>query len=187
MKLNDQIKLWNHAAIKVLDIRSERLEAGTGLLSYRLPASTFVYAYHGYADVQIDDMKVAMCRNQILHGGRGATLHIMTKESFEYYLVFYKAVLMLPLSGKLMQQLERGNPFEYQYSFVPLYPLPLLGKLEQMYEDWVTFDPLDSLRARTLFYQFIHELLWQIQLQGIEPVPRSPYGADHVGHIGRAI
>ncbi|MBT2289547.1 AraC family transcriptional regulator [Paenibacillus albidus] len=170
MKLNDHIKLWNHASVKVLDIRSCRLEAGTELPLYQLPASAFVYAYQGHARVQMDDLQVTLRQNQIVHGGRGAVLQILAEESFEYWLVLYKAVLMLPSSKKLLQQLEREDPFKYQYSFDPPYPVPLLNKLEQMYEDWMTFDPLHSLHARTLFYQFIYELLGQMQRQGIEPV-----------------
>ncbi|MNO34537.1 Iron(3+)-hydroxamate-binding protein FhuD precursor [compost metagenome] len=170
MKLDDHIKLWNHASIKVLDIRSRRLEPGAEIPLYRLPASAFVYAYQGHACVKMDDMRLTLSRNQMLHGGRGAVLHIKAEESFEYFLVLYRAVLLLPSSGKLLQQLEQDDPFKYQYSFDPLYPLPLLSKLEQMYGDWMTFDPLHSLHARSLFLQFIHELLWQMQRKGLEPV-----------------
>ncbi|MNH98386.1 Iron(3+)-hydroxamate-binding protein FhuD precursor [compost metagenome] len=170
MNLNDHIKLWNHASIKVLDIRSNRLEPGTEFRRYPLPASAFVYAYQGHACVQMDDNRLTLRRNRIMHGGRGAVLHIKAEESFEYFLVLYKAVLLLPPSSKLLLQLEQDDPFKCQYSFDPLYPLPLLSRLEQMYEDWMTFDPLHSLHARTLFLQFIHELLWQMQRQGIAPV-----------------
>lgn len=170
MKLDDHIRLWNHASIKVLDIRSYSLEAGTELPLYQLPASAFLFAYQGQAHVQLDDMGITLSRNQLVHGGRGAVLHILAEVTFEYFLVLYKAVLLLPSSSKLQEQLEREDPFKYQYSFQPPYPLPLLKKLEQMYGDWLTLDPLHSLHARTLFLQFIHELLWQLQLQGLEPV-----------------
>jgi iron complex transport system substrate-binding protein len=169
MKLNDHIALWNHASIKVLDIRYGMLATGEVLKGYRLPASAFLYVYCGHAHVQMDDVLHGMRKNHILHGGRGANLHILAEEPFEYYLILYKAVLMLPSSGKLMQQIERHNPFQSQYSFNPLYPLPLLGKLERMYEDWMKPGLLDSFHARTLFYQFVHELLWQMERQGVNP------------------
>jgi len=118
----------------------------------------------------MDDVLHGLSRNHILHGGRGARLHILAEEPFEYYLILYKAMLMLPSSGKLEQQLQRDNPFQCQYSFVPLYPLPLQEKLERMHDNWMKVDPLNSFHARTLFYQFVHELLWQMQSQGVNPV-----------------
>ncbi|GGG64506.1 AraC family transcriptional regulator [Paenibacillus radicis (ex Gao et al. 2016)] len=171
MKVNDHIAHWNHASIKVLDIRFGTLESGEEMPEYRLPASAFIYIQQGCAQVQLDDKLQFMSRNYILHGGRGARLHITAEERFEYYLVLYKAVMMLPSSMKqLGQQGEMENPFLYQYSFVPLYPLPLIEKLRHMYEEWMKMNPLDAFHARTLFQQFVHELLSQMQLQGIRPV-----------------
>ncbi|MFF2015836.1 AraC family transcriptional regulator [Paenibacillus sp. NPDC058177] len=170
MKLYDHIALWNHASLKVLDIRHGLLETGMEMQSYRLPVSAFLYVQRGNASVRMDDVLHTMSRNHVLHGGRGARLNILAEEAFEYYLVLYKAVLMLPASKKLMLQLERDNPFLYQYSFVPLYPLPLRRKLEEMMANWMGQDPLNSFHARSLLYQFVHELLSQINTQGIHPV-----------------
>lgn len=170
MRLNDHIALWNHASIKVWDIRYGVLESGAGLQGYLLPSSTFLYVKSGHAQVRLDDSLHGMRRNHVLHGGRGACLTILAEEPFEYYLILYKAVLMLPTSRRLKQQMESDNPFQSQYSFIPLYPLPLLDKLERMHQGWMKENTLDSFHARTLFYQFIHELLWQMQRQGIHPV-----------------
>lgn len=91
------------------------------------------------------------------------------EEAFEYFLVLYKAVLMLPPSSRVMQ-LDRENPTRLQYTFGPSYPVALLTRLEQMHSGWLTADPLQHIYVRSLFLQFVHELLWQMKEQGIQPV-----------------
>ncbi|SFF31441.1 iron complex transport system substrate-binding protein [Paenibacillus algorifonticola] len=170
MKLDDHIALWNHASVKVMDFRYAMLEAGEMLSPYRLPANAFLYVIDGSAQVQLDHSQHHMKRFHVLHGGRSAHLSITAEEPFTYYLILYKAVLMLSPSQKLAQPNDLSRPFHYEYSFVPLYPLPLLETLGKMYTAWMKPDPLNLFHARTLFYQFVHELLWQMQRQGIEPV-----------------
>lgn len=41
MKMSDHLMLWNHASIKVMDIRHTVMEPGEELRSYRLPTSAF--------------------------------------------------------------------------------------------------------------------------------------------------
>ncbi|KQO18364.1 AraC family transcriptional regulator [Paenibacillus sp. Leaf72] len=169
MKLDDHIMLWNHASVKVMDFRHAQLEAGERLSPYRLPSNAFLYVLDGSAHVQLDQSQHHMKRFHVLHGGRSAYLTIEAEEPFTYYLVLYKPVLMLAPSHKLMQHHDLNRPFQYVYGFVPLYPLPLLETLGKMHSAWMTPDPLHLFHARTLFYQFVHELLWQMQRQGIEP------------------
>ncbi|WP_138755818.1 AraC family transcriptional regulator [Paenibacillus sinopodophylli] len=170
MNVNEHIALWNQASIKVLDIRYGSLEQGAEMKSYRLPASAFLYVRSGYAEIKMDDSLQTVRRDHIVHGGRGASLYMLAEEAFEYYLILYKAVLMLPSSSKRSRQIERDNPFQCAYNFVPAYPLPLLEKMERMHEDWLKHSPLDAFHARTLFYQFVHELLGQMQSQGANPI-----------------
>ncbi|WP_338554317.1 AraC family transcriptional regulator [Paenibacillus sp. KS-LC4] len=169
MKLDDHIMLWNHASVKIMDFRYTRLEAGERLSPYRLPANAFLYVIDGSAHVQLDQSQHPMKRYHVLHGGRSAYLSIIAAEPFTYYLVLYKAVLMLPASHQLAQLHHMNRPFQYEYSFNPLYPLPLLETLEKLHTAWMRPDPINLLHARTLLYQFVHELLWQMQRQGIAP------------------
>ncbi|WP_047013903.1 AraC family transcriptional regulator, partial [Paenibacillus sp. IHB B 3415] len=174
MNLDDQIKGWNHASIKIMDIRSGRLNAGSEIPFYQLPSSAFIFASLGHAQVQLDHRQTSLGRNQIIHGGRGAILQVTAEEAFEYFLVLYKAVLMLPSSSRFRAQIEQENPFRQQYTFGPSYPVPLLAKLGHMHQEWLTSDPLRQLHARSLFLQFVHELLLQMQQQGLEPVQPDP-------------
>lgn len=68
--------------------------------------------------------------------------------------------------------LENDNPFQYQYAFAPANPLTLLDKVEQMNKVWLQSNDkeLKRLHIKTLFYQYIYELLRQMHVQGIHPI-----------------
>ncbi|NQX69101.1 AraC family transcriptional regulator [Paenibacillus alba] len=169
MNLNEHIMLWNHASIKMLDVRYILLEQGDTLREYNLPASTFLCAVRGRAKIWLDESIHSVSSVQVLHGGKGTRLDITVEERFEYYLILYKAELTLPASQEWERFIRSNRPFQLQYGFEPLYPLALLDKAGRMFEAWMKPEPLDKFQARTLFYQFVHELLWQMQRQGIEP------------------
>ncbi|HEY2492560.1 MAG TPA: AraC family transcriptional regulator [Paenibacillus sp.] len=44
----------------------------------------------------------------------------------------------------------------------------MLNKVKQMHNEWSRSKALEKLHAKSLFYQFVYELQWQIQRQGIE-------------------
>ncbi|MFF2484614.1 AraC family transcriptional regulator [Paenibacillus sp. NPDC058071] len=170
MNLNEHITLWNHASIKMMDVRYVLLEQGEVVREYFLPASAFLYAVRGRANIWLDDTMHSVDGAHVLHGGKGARLDIAVEEQFEYFLILYKATLTLPASQEWVRFIALNKPFQHQYGFIPLYPLSLQEKVRHLFEDWMKPEPLDKFHARTLFYQFVHELLWQMQRQGIEPI-----------------
>lgn len=168
--LDDHIQVWNHSSVKVMDIRLAVLEPGESVQRYQLPAHSFIYVLDGHAQVRLDQLQYNMSRFHILHGGRGAFIDIVAEDRLEYYLILYKAVMMLPSSHPLLKHHGVDSSFRYQYAFIPGHPASLLLKLDDMYENWMTPDILHQFQARTLFYQFVHALLLQMKQQGIEPV-----------------
>nr|WP_154959513.1 AraC family transcriptional regulator [Paenibacillus xylanexedens] len=168
--LDEHIRVWNHSSVKVMDIRLAVLEPGEGLQRYQLPAHSFLYVLDGHAQVRLDQSQYYMSRFHVLHGGRGAFIDIFAEDRLEYYLILYKAVMMLPASHPLLRQPGVDSSFQYQYAFVPGHPTSLLSKLDDMYTNWTIPDMLHQFQARTLFYQFVHALLLQMKQQGIEPV-----------------
>ncbi|PYE48877.1 AraC family transcriptional regulator [Paenibacillus barcinonensis] len=171
LTLDDHIHWWNYSSIQVMDIRLAVLEPGENTQRYQLPSHAFVYVLDGHASLQLDHKVYNLRRFHVLQGGRGAFLNIIAEERFEYYLILYKASLMLPASHPLMKRPLTDSPFQHQCVFLPEYPISLLRKLEDMYEHWANPDKLHQLQARTLFYQFVHALLSQMKQQGIAPVP----------------
>ncbi|HEY2491670.1 MAG TPA: AraC family transcriptional regulator [Paenibacillus sp.] len=171
MEWNDQILLWNHASIKVLDVRREMMKFGEELRSYRLPASGFLYTTRGSAKVRLDDLEYDMKRFHVLHGGKGMCLDIfLTEDEFEYYLIFYKAIIPLPCRQEILSLIERTSPFHIQYGFAPHYPIPLFNIVEMMNQEWQVSNTLERFHVNALFYQFSYELFRQLQKQGIHTI-----------------
>lgn len=51
---HQHMALWNHASIRVLDIRHMVLREGEELREYQLPANIFLFAARGGAVVTLD-------------------------------------------------------------------------------------------------------------------------------------
>ncbi|MCE5172978.1 AraC family transcriptional regulator [Paenibacillus profundus] len=170
MNVNEHIWLWNLASIHVLDVRHVMMELGEQLLSYRLPASAFLYATKGSAQVWLDDVVHMTEHFHVFHGGKGTCVDIAAGENFEYYLILYKA--MVPVIGgrDIVQLLENERPFDIQYEFPPQYPLALYDSISLMNQEWKQGSALEQLHVRTLFLQFVYELLWQMDRHGITTV-----------------
>ncbi|WP_238327918.1 AraC family transcriptional regulator [Paenibacillus gorillae] len=176
MKLEEHMTLWNYAAVKVLDIRHSVMNPGDKLQAYILPASGFIYSVRGSAMLSLDGMDYAANRHFMWHGGKGMRLDIEAKEMFEYFLLFYRAAL--PGRKDIARLTERSNPFQMQYGFEPLEPLPLHYHLIAMEQVWTQASPLERIQIKGLFYQFIYEMLKQLRVQGV--TAREP---DLIGQV----
>ncbi|WFR65129.1 helix-turn-helix domain-containing protein [Paenibacillus amylolyticus] len=100
--------------------------------------------------------------------GQNTRLDIIpTDEPFHYYLIFYKASLPLPGKHHRLQQPEQLLPFHLQYGFVPYHPAILYELAERMHGEWNIPGRLGRLHTRTLFYQFVYELLRQMDQQQV--------------------
>ncbi|AJS59395.1 AraC family transcriptional regulator [Paenibacillus sp. IHBB 10380] len=163
MKLSDHNMLWNHVSIRVMDVRHTIMKHGEELRSYPLPASAFLYTIRGSATVWLDGSANNVKRSHILHGGKGLCLDIVTEEIFEYYMILYTANLPLPCRQELVKLMETDNPFQKQYSFAPHDPISLFNNIKLMDKEWQRADTLEKLHVKTLFYQFVYELLRQYQ------------------------
>ncbi len=163
MTLLEQLPLWNHAAIRVLDVRRSTLQSRESVHGFLLPASAFLVAVTGNAKILIDGVEhIADCC-YVCHAGKGATLDIIqVAEKFDYYFIFYKAVLMLPSRKELLNAYRDHNPFQMQYGFAPAYPLGILSRVEQMHTYWLLDAELERFRVRAMFHQLVYDLLQQL-------------------------
>lgn len=169
MYIHDLIMPWNHAAIRVIDVRLMMLAAGEEWAAYRLPMSAFVYSFQGSAQIRLDGRDYAAGRFLLLHGGKGTMFEIQpVKESFAFYLIYYKATLALPFRRELAVLMERNNPFQSAFGFIPQEPVALLNHLTDVADGWKKSDSLERLRVKGSFYLFVHELLRQLRAQGLE-------------------
>ncbi|WP_205516518.1 AraC family transcriptional regulator [Paenibacillus sp. SYP-B3998] len=169
MIVNDHILLWNHASIKVLDVRHTMMRTGEAMRSYRLPASVFLLVTRGSAQVLLDDMEFLIKRFQVMHSGKGAHLDIFpTEDEFEYYMIFYKASLPAPSRQEMVNLLEKSSPFHMQYSFSPNHPISLFHKVKLMDQEWRQAGSMERFQVKSLFYQFVYSILQQLYGQGID-------------------
>jgi len=167
MNWNKYILLWNQAAVRVVDIRYHVLGRGPELdyHSYLLPSSAFIFPSRGSASVRLDGEPYTICRYHVLHVGKGSSLEITTKtEEFAYYLILYKALLPFPVNPALQRLGEERGPFRELYHVIPQEPLPLYEKIQRMAQLWQQEQALDHLRVKSLFYEFVHELLRQLSV-----------------------
>ncbi|MGO4183595.1 helix-turn-helix domain-containing protein [Paenibacillus sp. TAF43_2] len=170
LKLNDHILIWNHAFIQVIDVRHFAMERGEALRAYRLPVSAFLYTIRGSAEVWLDGNAYVAKQSFIFHGGKGMNLTILAIDELEYYMILYKPTLALPNREEFVNRIGQDNPFHYQYAFAPSYPLALFDKLTRLEKEWNQTTALDKLHVKSIFYQFVYELLRQLNHQDVKPV-----------------
>jgi len=187
MILDDLLALWNQAFVKVLDVRLHRLRPGESPPPYLLPSHLFLYSFRGSAQIRLNDAHFSVDGCAALHGSKGFALHIAVREEgFEYYAVHY--AIQYPRQHRPeMTLLTDRNPWLLApYSFVPSRPVPLLNRLDRLYEIWTASgaDGLKPLRAKTLFYRWVCDLLEQMDEQPRSP---SPLPSDLVGQAVRYI
>ncbi|MBW4081912.1 AraC family transcriptional regulator [Paenibacillus sp. S150] len=175
MNLKDHILLWNHAYIDIIDIRRSSFSGGAADIRYKLPASAYLYVIHGSGKLLVDEIIHEFRSASIVHGGKGTVIEILrTEEALEYYLILYKSILALPARNNLLALMERCDSFNQQYIFVPGNPLPLFDRLSTMFREWQKGGELEHLQVKALFYQWVHELLWQLHARNIEPLRPDP-------------
>ncbi|MFC3803347.1 helix-turn-helix domain-containing protein [Cohnella sp. GCM10012308] len=171
--------IWSLAAAKLLDVRRNEMKAGDQLYGYRLPAAGFLFGSRGKAKLLLDGRLHADGSGWLLHGAKGMTLDVEAEEDFQYFFVFYRAMLAFPGWRRLRQRLESGSPFNEAYGFKSADPLPLLRRFSEMTAAWERAGGLGRLEAKGLFYQLVHEVLRQS-----DTLQETP---SHGDPIGRAI
>lgn len=175
MDWNQYAQLWNHALIRMMDIRYLTLPRGSEPYTYRLPASGFLYVDSGQAAVLVETDTYRVGQHYLLHVGKGMRLVIKPEgERFAYYLILYKASLTYPRSKHIHRLYAESKPFDIHYS-CSLTPTSLLqGHLADMIRHWQRTLPLDKLKVKATFYQFMFELIRMLAEQetaGSKPDP----------------
>ncbi|MFS0919155.1 ABC transporter substrate-binding protein [Brevibacillus sp. 179-C 1.1 NHS] len=168
MNVDDHILLWNQASIRLHDVRHIVMQAGEQLRSYQLPASAFLFTVRGSGLLRLDGNVHTIMNCYISHAGKGTYVDIEeVQDELEYFLILYKAHLPLPSRQELLRLLEKTQPFHIQYGFTPMHQANVFVAISRMQQAWNHNGNLDKLRAKTLLYQLVCELMTQMQSQGI--------------------
>ncbi|MNO29533.1 Iron(3+)-hydroxamate-binding protein YxeB precursor [compost metagenome] len=169
MKQQEEYKLWNQLHIELADIRLHTLAAGESSNGYHLPASAFLFLYRGKAKIRMDGLIHPAEHFYCLHGCKGMRLDIEATEYLEYYLVLYRGEFSL----RRRYLLNKGEipPFQQIFAFAPAQPVGLYQIMLRMKEAWSESTEKDKFVVKTLFYQFILEMLQQKQQLGVGLLP----------------
>lgn len=169
--VEDHLLLWNYALVKIIHVKRAKLSIGEQLQTSHLSASTLIYSIQGRARLLLNGEEQIVENGHVCHAGKGTTLSISdVTDHLDYYLIEYKAYLPLPCSKDLLQLLDRTEPFEVQYGFAVNHASPQLTILSSMEQQWNQPGAMAKLQVKSLFYQFICELMKQLQHQQLKQV-----------------
>lgn len=165
MNWDEQMLLWNRAAVRILDIRYKVLWEGQDLLSYQLPANIFLLVVSGSAYVRIDEHKCYLKRHHLLHAGKGMNVDIMpAKHECSFYLVYYKAVLPTSTANFAANSLNvQAQPFGLLYHVILPEPGLVHSQVRRMYEEWQQSGVSAQLRMKSMLFEFLYELFSQLK------------------------
>ncbi|RJX40348.1 helix-turn-helix domain-containing protein [Paenibacillus pinisoli] len=164
---HEHLALWNHASIRVLDIRHMVMREGEELRAYQLPASMFLFAVRGGAVVTLNGTDYPLRPFHVLHGGKGSVMDIRPHvEQWECDLIYYKAALPLPSRQDLAELLARSNPFTVAYQLMPDDPLSLFRIVEAMRREWEIAGPFERFQVKSMFYELAGMILQQLHRKG---------------------
>lgn len=165
MSFQDQLMLWNHAALKVVDVRRCILAPGEVLPPSKLAGSTFLCTVRGRAQLWLDQTPYATDLYPVCHAGKGTSYTVVeVSEPLEYYMILYKASLIMPCREELLRMQRASDPFQSAFGFAPHAPFSLLATVEKLYQQWLKNSALDKLHAKALFHQYIYETLQQLSV-----------------------
>lgn len=158
------LHIWSRAAVSLCDIRHNLISREDAVRGYRLPASAFLYASGGKAEILLNTTAYHVERFGLFHCGKGTELTILPHcEWLEYYMVLYKACEPDFHRREYVKMLEQTNPFRQQYGFAPENPIFLWELLRQMFESWKQPTPLDHFYEKASFYQLVYEIYKELQ------------------------
>lgn len=162
--ISDAIRIWERAAISLMDIRHNLISADEAVRDYRLPASTFIYTSGANAEILLNDQSFRVDQFGVFHAGKGTTLSILPANGWlEYYILLYKAGEPPFHKKEFGKLVEHTNPFRQQYGFAPSNPLFFGHQLRLMYEKWKGPTPLNLFYGKAAFYQLIYEVYEELE------------------------
>jgi iron complex transport system substrate-binding protein len=171
--ISDALRIWERAAISLLDIRHNLISPDEAVRNYRLPASTFIYTSGAGAEILLNNQSFRVDRFGVFHGGKGTTLSILPAEGWlEYYMLLYKSGEPPFHKKEFAKLLEQTNPFRQQYGFSPDNPLFFGHHLRLIYEKWKGPTPLNLFYGKAAFYQLVYEVYEEVEkgrIQIFEP------------------
>ncbi len=165
----EYIQIWDTSWIQLADIRQHVIRRQRKQ-QHLLPASSFIFVVQGQGTIWLDGVRHPLERFFILHAGKGSTIKLEAgHEDVTYYYILYRGSIHTKASKAILKAYHINNPFQLQYACKPHAPVVLYRHMESMYEEWNRRQIKERFQAKIQFYQFVHTLVDQLQLQGVAP------------------
>ena len=174
MDTSSHIKQWHSAQLRLIDVKHHMLRPDSTRSPWLLPSSAFVYVAAGTASVRLDGLPWSVQPFSIVHGGTGVHLDITPEAELHYYIIMYKAALPSAAPQDSPEPITPDSPFQAQYTLQAADPLYVLDKAQRMHQLWQTGYELDQFMALSLFIQFVHEIIGQLDRQHIRVIAPDP-------------
>ncbi|WP_139999687.1 AraC family transcriptional regulator [Paenibacillus paridis] len=169
MIVENHLTLWNQVTLNIMNVQRSMHPIDENSHTYELSYSTLLYTIRGRARLMVDGVEHQMGNGYVFHAGSGSVLTILDiTDHLEYYAIQYNASLPQPCSPDLLQLMTSTEPFEIHYGFVVSHPARLLLSLSRMEQEWARPEAMAKLQVKSWFYQFICELMGELQQQQLE-------------------
>jgi iron complex transport system substrate-binding protein len=186
MNIDRYVELWDNRPVRLLDIRYWGLQAGAEYREPSLSSNTFLLV-RGRGEIWLDETLHTLEDWYVLHGSKGTHMRMKAETEIEVYWIVY----MLIETNADMQEQVAGQistfTLECEYGMKPDYPLPLLEQVAGMHVQWGNIAFLERIQMTSKFYQFLYELLTQMQQKKVSIIypdrtrQAVRYMMDHYG------
>ncbi|WP_342558258.1 AraC family transcriptional regulator [Metasolibacillus sp. FSL K6-0083] len=155
----DFISIWQYAEIQVIDINNCYLSPHRKIPATLLPTSSFIFIRRGNAQLLLDEQVFSVHAVQLFHAGPNSWIEWHTgKEPVEYIILTYEAHINSNLPSEI------GSPFDVIYRIFPSNPAILHDILGKMLELIKEKKSIAKFQIKSLFYQWVSQVLEQKQI-----------------------
>jgi len=165
MNIEEYGALWEHATIRLLDIRIMTVKTSEEPNTWTPPSNSFLLVTNGEGEIRLGQAMHQIKGTYILHASKGTRLDCLAKNPMEIHMLSYS--LLEPEKSHTESSLTNtgSDSLQVSFGFEPVDPLPLIEILQWIYRQWSELQSAGRIQTKALFYQWLAEMLKQMQEQ----------------------
>ncbi|WP_145046658.1 AraC family transcriptional regulator [Paenibacillus xylanexedens] len=162
MNVEEYGALWEHTTIRILDIRIIDVNISEDPNTWTIPSNSFLLI-NGKGKIRLGQAMHQVKGTYILHASKGMCLDFLAKNRMEIHMLSYSSPESEESNSKSSQTFTHTDSLQVSFGFEPAYPLPLFEIMQLIYKQWNGLQSADRIRTKALFYQWLAEMLKQMQ------------------------
>ncbi|WP_145409892.1 helix-turn-helix transcriptional regulator [Paenibacillus xylanexedens] len=172
LDLQAQIVMWERNDARITDMNRIILLPESRLFTRDCSTACFLYVIRGGAQIRLDGQFYATKPYMLLHVCKNVRVElIVTEPPFEFYLLHYGYVNHAGRVDQVETTEEQQPISDVCYACQPRHAIRLHHLLQDINELWDARTPINLLKLKALFFQFVYELLSQLNEQNFLLVP----------------